>query len=185
MMFDGLNKKRNAQWVLLMSVFTLSLGCMHSGPHAEARDAGAHHSNHHNEHHGASLAVVPAHERQTEAAKRLAAPTENKGIEAVIQLGETDLGADFPALSGRALRAREIRMAPGAVVAAHTHEARPGVAYIVRGEVLEHRSDSATPILRKAGDVAFEYSGISHWWQNVSDEPVHAFVVDVIEQTEK
>lgn len=153
------NKQIIKKCALLVAVLAVPLGCASTAP-----------------------TVVPAHERSTEVAETLSGPTENKGIEAVIQLGETDLSADFPAMEGRALRAREIHLAPGGVVAAHTHELRPGVAYILTGEVLEHREGEPEPILRKAGDVAFEYSGVSHWWQNISDETVRAFVVDVIEQ---
>lgn len=129
--------------------------------------------------------VVPAHEHETPAAKALDGPTETKGVESVRQLGSTALKRDIPALAGRALRARELKIAPGGVVAAHTHEARPGLAYILSGEILEYRSDHAKPILRRQGDVAFEYGGVSHWWQNASDQPVRALVVDIVEQPKK
>lgn len=144
---------------LMLMALALPLGCAHHAP-----------------------TVVPAHEHSADEAKALSGPTENKGIEAVIRLGSTDLSADFPTLKDRVLRAREIHLAPGGVVAAHTHESRPGVAYILSGAVLEHRGGEVEPILRKAGDVAFEYSGVSHWWENVSDETVRAFVVDVVVQ---
>lgn len=123
--------------------------------------------------------VAPAHEHRSVAAQALAGPSETQGIIAMKALGNTDLAADFPAMAGHILRVREIHLAPGGVVAAHTHEARPGVAYILSGEILEHRSDAEEPLLRRAGDVAFERSGLSHWWENASDEPVHALVVDV------
>lgn len=126
--------------------------------------------------------VVPTHEHHAEAAKTLGGPTETKGIASVLQLGAIGLAQDFPAMEGRVLRARELEIAPGGVVAAHTHEARPGIAYILSGEILEHRSDHSEPVLRRQGDAAFEYSGVSHWWENVSDQPVRALVVDIVKQ---
>lgn len=77
-------------------------------------------------------------------------------------------------------RARELRIAPGGVVAVHRHEQRPGVAYILEGSIVEHRNDAAEPVVRGPGAVAFERSGITHWWESRGDTPVRALVVDVV-----
>ena len=87
-------------------------------------------------------------------------------------------------MAGRALRVREITVEPDGVVAAHQHKQRPGVAYLVEGEILEFRNDAAAPILRKAGEVVLERSGVAHWWHNQSDKPVKAIVVDIVPDTE-
>jgi len=83
-------------------------------------------------------------------------------------------------MQGRVLRAREIVIAPGGVIAVHEHNTRPGVAYILEGEIVEHRNDSDKPVLRRPGDAAFERTGVAHWWENRSDKPVRALVVDIV-----
>ena len=120
--------------------------------------------------------IAPSAER---AATKMAGPDKTVGIESVEMLGVNPLGADFPALEDRVMRVRRLVVNPGGVVAVHEHKQRPGVAYILEGEIYEHRSDADEPILRKAGQIAFEHSGVSHWWENKSDAPVTALVVDI------
>lgn len=107
-------------------------------------------------------------------------PTESKGIESVEVLGTIALEKDFPALVNRMLRTRAIILRPGGVVAVHRHEQRPGVAYIVEGELIEHRNEVLDPIVRRAGEASFEQSGTVHWWENVSDLPAKVVVVDLV-----
>lgn len=131
------------------------------------------------------LQIVPEREREIAAQHHAQGPTSNKGVKAVAALGSVDLGKEFPGMEGRALRAREIVIDPGGVVAVHQHDARPGLAYILDGEIVEHRSDSERPLVRRAGDVAFENSGITHWWENTTEKPVRALVVDVVPAEKK
>lgn len=126
------------------------------------------------------LVVVPQAERDLAAKKNFPGPTQNKGIRSVTPVGAVELGGEFPLTAGRQLRARELVIEPGGVVAVHQHDARPGVAYILEGEIVEHRNDQAQPLVRKAGDVALEKTGVSHWWENRSRYPVRALVVDIV-----
>lgn len=125
--------------------------------------------------------VVPEAERERAQALAAEGPTETRGVEAIHDLGSLGLGGqlkqDPEALQ---LRARELHIAPGGVVGVHAHSGRPGVAYILEGEILEHRSDTEEPILRRAGDTSFEYDGLWHWWHNDSESPVRALVVDIV-----
>lgn len=124
--------------------------------------------------------VVPEAERERARALQAEGPTETTGVEAILPLGELPLTGQFPAPEGHMLRARELVIAPGGVVGVHAHSGRPGVAYILEGEIFEHRSDEDEPILRRAGDVSFEYSGLLHWWHNRSDGTTRALVVDIV-----
>ena len=124
--------------------------------------------------------VVPEHEHKIAEQLKLDGPTQTKGIESVELLGTVGLEKDFPALAGKQLRARELVIAPGGVVTVHQHDSRPGVAYILEGEIIEHRNDSTAPLLRRQGAVAFEQSGVAHWWENRSSHPVRALVVDIV-----
>lgn len=130
-------------------------------------------------------AVVPSAERKFAADKKMPGPTANKGIRPIVQLGGVALGDDFPALKGRQLRAREITVEPGGVVAVHEHQQRPGVAYILEGQIYEHRHGEAKPILKGPGAVAFEKGGVIHWWENRSRKVVRALVIDIVPEEKK
>lgn len=124
--------------------------------------------------------LVSEHERGIAQKLGAAGPTETKGIESAIVKGTIPLVHDFPALEGRMLRAREITILPGGVVAVHQHESRPGVAYVLEGELIEHRSDEAAPLVRRPGDVSLEKAGVIHWWENVSTGKARVLVVDIV-----
>lgn len=124
--------------------------------------------------------VVPEQEYDTARKLGLEGPAETRGISAVEMLGLVELGEEFPSMTDRQFRAREITIEPGGVVAVHQHQSRPGFAYILEGEIIEHRNDHPEPILRKAGDVAIEKTGVSHWWENQSDGVVRALIVDIV-----
>lgn len=124
--------------------------------------------------------VVPPAERESAAARAFSGPAQNRGVESVTPVGSVALGNEFEGIQGRVLRAREIVVAPGGVVAVHEHHKRPGLAYILEGEIVEHRNDQAEPLLRRAGDAAFERTGVVHWWENRSDKQVRALVVDIV-----
>jgi quercetin dioxygenase-like cupin family protein len=123
--------------------------------------------------------VVPQQERRIAQDLHATGPKENQGI-AVALLGSVSLEGELPGVTGKSLRAREITIAPGGVVAVHQHDGRPGLAYILEGEVYEHRSDETGSVLRRAGEVSFEQTGVTHWWENTSAQPMRAVVVDIV-----
>ncbi|MDH5328216.1 MAG: cupin domain-containing protein [Gammaproteobacteria bacterium] len=127
-----------------------------------------------------SLTVVPSHEEDLAKKSKFKGPDKTHGVKSVTILGAIDLGKDFKDMAGIKLRARELIIEPGGVVAMHQHDSRPGVAYILEGDIIEHRNDQSGPIVRAVGDVAFEQSGVVHWWENLSRKPVRALVVDIV-----
>jgi quercetin dioxygenase-like cupin family protein len=129
--------------------------------------------------HEENNSVVPDSERAIARDLKAEGPQANKGV-SVTALGGVALAAELPNAGDRTLRAREIIIEPGGVVAVHQHEGRPGMAYILEGEVVEHRSDASAGIVRKAGAVSFEKTGLTHWWENKSDKKMRALVVDII-----
>lgn len=126
----------------------------------------------------APLSIVPQAER--ERAQASAGPKENRGIEAVKPLGTVDLSGELDGAGDRMLRAREIAVAPGGIVAVHQHDQRPGVAYIIEGEMTEFRGDPPQPTVHRAGSVAFERTGVTHWWENRGSTTARALVVDIV-----
>jgi quercetin dioxygenase-like cupin family protein len=94
-------------------------------------------------------------------------------------LGSIDLGKEAAKIKGRELRFRKMVIQPGGVVPWHSHDDRPALIYVAEGEIIEYASNCAAPIHHKAGDVATEKKGTSHWWKNLSDTPVVLFIGDV------
>ncbi len=71
--------------------------------------------------------------------------------------------------AARSVRLRRIKVAPGGVIAWHTHETMQGMALVVAGEMTEFRNTCLDPIIYRAGDVAREDAGTAHGWRNQSD----------------
>jgi hypothetical protein len=57
--------------------------------------------------------------------------------------------------------------------------------YIVTGEIVEYASNCAVPIVHRAGDVAPESNGISHWWQNHGKQASKLISVDLFPVADK
>lgn len=105
------------------------------------------------------------------------APTAPKGVVDTV-LGAVDLGKEIN-VEGRQLRTRRLVVQPGGVVPLHSHADRPALIMTVSGEIHEHRSTCAVPILHKAGELSREADGISHYWTNDSKKPVVLLSSDV------
>lgn len=127
----------------------------------------------------ADITLTPPRDDDMITLGGLKGPKETKGIASIDPMGIIDLGEEFPAMSGRQMRARIFTIEPGGVVGIHTHEQRPGYAFIISGKIMEHRNDHPAPLVRNAGDIAIEKDGVTHWWENTFDEPVKALVVDI------
>ncbi|HET9764314.1 MAG TPA: cupin domain-containing protein [Casimicrobiaceae bacterium] len=91
----------------------------------------------------------------------------------------TDLSKEPGAIPGRQFRLRQLDVKPAGIVPWHSHGNRPAMIYIVSGEIVEYASNCAAPIVHKAGDVASEKAGTSHWWQNTGNVPAVLISVDL------
>jgi quercetin dioxygenase-like cupin family protein len=93
-------------------------------------------------------------------------------------IGSIDLGTEI-GVSGRDLRLRRLVVQPGGIVPFHSHEGRPALIITVSGEITEHRSSCAVPIVHRAGEVSREADGIGHYWVNHSRAPAVLLSADV------
>jgi quercetin dioxygenase-like cupin family protein len=121
----------------------------------------------------------PADKRVPDGQGQKMVTTGAVGVVDVVR-SSTDLGKEAPMLKDRLFRLRTLDIAPGGVVPWHSHNKRPAQIYVVKGEIVEYASNCAVPILHKAGDVAPERNGTSHWWQNHTSEPVLLISVDIL-----
>ena len=105
------------------------------------------------------------------------APTAPKDVTDDI-IGSVDLQKEMK-INGHDLRMRRLVVQPGGIVPLHSHAGRPALIITVTGEMVEHRSSCAVPIIHKAGEVSMESDGISHWWQNEGSVPAMLLSADV------
>jgi quercetin dioxygenase-like cupin family protein len=80
-------------------------------------------------------------------------------------IGSIDLGREI-GVAGRDLRLRRLVVQPGGIVPFHSHQGRPALIITVSGEITEHRTSCAVPIVHRAGEVSREADGIGHYWVN-------------------
>jgi quercetin dioxygenase-like cupin family protein len=94
-------------------------------------------------------------------------------------IASIDLKDEAPKLDGRLFRMRRLEVQPGGIVPWHSHEKRPAIIYVVEGEIIEHSSTCAVPIVHKAGEVAQETHAVSHWWENAGSKTVVLLSADI------
>lgn len=84
-------------------------------------------------------------------------------------------------LGGFLLRMRRITVAPGGFVPTHGHSDRPTIIYIIEGEIIEHNTECAVPIVHKVGESTTEFGPTYNaWWENKGDTPVVLISTDVL-----
>ena len=130
---------------------------------------------------GASVADAgecPADKRVPDGQGQPMSTAAAKGVTDVVR-ASTDLSREPADIKGRQFRLRQLDVQPGGIVPWHSHGNRPAMIYMVSGEIVEYASNCAVPIVHKAGDVAPERSGTSHWWQNNGSVPAVLISVDL------
>ena len=120
----------------------------------------------------------PADKRVADGQGQKPGPNAPSGVTDTVRYS-TDLSKEPIALKGRQFRLRQLEMQPGGIVPWHSHNERPAMIYIVSGEVVEYASSCAVPITHRAGDVAPEKNGTSHWWKNTGSTPAVLISVDL------
>ena len=95
------------------------------------------------------------------------------------ELAFVGLGDQIGGLDNRRLRLRRLVVQPGGVVPWHSHTDRPALIMTVSGQITEYNSVCAVGIDHKAGDVARETKGVSHWWKNNGKVPAVLIAADI------
>lgn len=93
-------------------------------------------------------------------------------------IGSIDLGSEI-GVNGRDLRLRRLVVQPGGVVPFHSHEGRPALIITVSGEITEHRTSCAVPVVHRAGEVSRETNEVGHYWVNHGNVPAVLLSADV------
>jgi quercetin dioxygenase-like cupin family protein len=103
-------------------------------------------------------------------------PSDSRGG-GTTQLAALDLATQIDSVAGRQLRMRAVTLDPSGHLAAHSHDGRPTLEYVLKGTVIEYRNGVA--IEHHAGEVIVGEKGVSHWWENHGTEQVVLLPVDV------
>lgn len=126
----------------------------------------------------AQAGECPAGQTVADGKGQPSGPNAPAGVTDVVR-ASTDLAKEPLALPGRQFRFRQLDMQPGGIVPWHSHNDRPAMIYVVSGEVVEYASNCAVPIVHRAGDIAPERNGTSHWWKNIGATPAVLISVDL------
>ncbi|HEV8554520.1 MAG TPA: cupin domain-containing protein [Casimicrobiaceae bacterium] len=126
----------------------------------------------------ANAAECPADKKVADGQGQKPSTAAAKDVTDVVR-ATTDLSKEPAAVNGRQFRLRQLDVKPGGIVPWHSHDNRPAMIYIVSGEIVEYASNCAVPIMHKAGDVASEKKGTSHWWQNTGNAVAVLISVDL------
>jgi len=111
--------------------------------------------------------------------KEEAAP-ETKGVTSTL-LATVDLGPEIEGMAGRQLRMRLFTFEPGSVLGpVHDHKGRPGLVYILRGTITDHRNGVATDY--GPGPGWPEDRNTLHGLENRGTEPAVEISVDIVSQ---
>jgi quercetin dioxygenase-like cupin family protein len=78
------------------------------------------------------------------------------------------------------LRTRRLTIPAGGVIPTHEHNDRPSMVYFVNGELVEHNSKCAVPIVHHAGEVDTEWGDYRHWWENKTSSDVVLIATDIV-----
>lgn len=97
-----------------------------------------------------------------------------------MELASIDLAKESVKLPERRLRYRHMEIQPGGVVPFHSHADRPALIMVNQGQIFEHSSKCLVPISHKAGEIARESSGLSHWWKNEGNVVVVLTIADIV-----
>ncbi|MGF1502222.1 MAG: cupin domain-containing protein [Paracoccaceae bacterium] len=114
----------------------------------------------------------------TPGLRTLDGPRGAKGL-VLVPAGEFALEDGAAALPGHRMRVRFFEIQPGGVIPQHSHDGRPAIAVVVEGEMTEHRSDEAEPVILGPGGISLEPHGLVHWWENTGDAPAKIIGYDV------
>ncbi len=105
---------------------------------------------------------------------------ETRGIESKV-LATYDLGPEIEGLAGRQFRMRLVTFQPGAVFGpVHDHKDRPGLVYILKGTITDHRDGVAKDYGPGLGWP--EDRNTVHWLENKGKTPAVEISVDIVRQ---
>ena len=89
------------------------------------------------------------------------------------------LKAQLPQFKDYALQLRLIVLEPGSKSTRHSHAKRPVVAYLLKGQYIEHR-DGQAEIVHKPGEQWVEGADVTHWSENRGKENAVLINVEVV-----
>jgi quercetin dioxygenase-like cupin family protein len=103
---------------------------------------------------------------------------ESRGV-TVELLSTVDLGPEIEAMAGFHLRMRMVTIEPGGVFGPlHDHKGRPGIVYVLRGTITDHRDGAIRDYGPGLGWP--EDRNTTHWLENRGSTPAVEVSVDIV-----
>ena len=108
---------------------------------------------------------------------------ETKGVSSEL-LTVVDLDEEIEAMAGYQLRMRRFTFQPGAVFGpVHDHRGRPGVVFVLRGTITDHRHGIATEYGPGRGWPEDRHT--LHWLENRGQETAVEISVDLVRRPDQ
>ncbi len=95
----------------------------------------------------------------------------------VKKLQEFDPSKQIDALQGYSARGRKITVPAGGSIPQHEHSKRPGIVYVVSGEIMEYRGNNVRKLV--AGDSLKEDFTTLHSFKNISNSACVLIAFDI------
>jgi quercetin dioxygenase-like cupin family protein len=114
---------------------------------------------------------------------RMPDATPAKGVTDTV-IASIDVAKEPAGIEDRQFRMRRLVIQPGGVVPWHSHDDRPAIIYVVKGEVTEYASTCSVPIVHKAGETSSERHGTAHWWKNTGKTTAILISADLLHVTD-
>ena len=124
-----------------------------------------------------SFATTVAKEKEIKSLSQQIAVTSKLEVS---ELQKFDLSQQVKGLQGYDIRARRIIVPAGGTIAEHEHSARPGIVYVLSGEITEYRGNKTSQL--KAGDSVAEDAKTVHAYKNTCNQPCVLIAFDIPQQ---
>lgn len=108
------------------------------------------------------------------------APHENMQVDTHV-VGTVRLDGPVLHLPNHELRMRRITVEPGGAVMLHSHENRPALAIVTKGELIEFNNECSVPIRHKTGEIIKEGFHVKHWMKNDGPGSAVLTVTDIVD----
>lgn len=96
-------------------------------------------------------------------------------------LSTVDLGPEIEGMAGLELRMRMLTVQPGGVFGPlHDHKGRPGMVYVIKGTITDHRDGVAKEYGPGVGWP--EDKDTTHWLENRGETETVEISVDIVKQ---
>lgn len=104
-------------------------------------------------------------------------PASGMGVDMIRVVAIDNLGAEMDGLQGYTLRMFKLTLGPGGATTLHSHKDIPELAYVVQGNITEHKNGVSKEY--GPGEAFTATKETTHWFENKGSSPA-AFIGAIV-----